>query len=164
MILIHKQTKRSFGCGYLQLNCLSLVNFNRFGRNLLSFVTANDEGHKRVGFVDGYGIVPTSMYLLILTMLPAAIVFLFSMLLFVGNIADVYTDVVAKLRFHASVQYSESKTFHARKMKRIIVKKCRSLTPMAVKYIPVSQPICRMFARDWLQNIVDRLFDAILLF
>lgn len=113
--------------------------------------------------VNGYGMIPVHIYWLICSMGPVCIGFLFFTLIFVGNACDRSTTVTRKLRFASSVHYSVNKS-QDRKNKRILMKKCKNLQPMALIYLPVSQPIGRRFARDWFQNIVDRLFDAIILF
>lgn len=114
--------------------------------------------------VNGYGMVPTYLYWMAFIIAPVAVIILFVMLLFVGSAADMSIVLLRKLRIVASLRLPGASNFSDGKLKIITVKKSNSLWPLAVCYLPVSQPTSRTFARNWLQNIVDRLFDAILLF
>lgn len=112
--------------------------------------------------INGYELVPLYMYLMIVVMAPVLFTIVFAMLVFVSTAADMSEVVTRKLQNAASDQVQASG--FDRKLKIILKKRCKSIVPFAVQYVPVTQPISRVFARNWLQNIVDRLFDAILLF
>lgn len=113
--------------------------------------------------IRGYGLVPAYMYWMIVAMAPICFIFLFGMLLFVANIADLSKISLNKLCSTASSLVVVFKTSADRRKQRILIRKCKTLLPVAVRYIPVSQPVCRTFAKNWLQNGVDRLFDGIIL-
>lgn len=114
--------------------------------------------------VDGYELVPAYVYWMMFTLAPSLFLTFIGTLLIVGSVCDISTVLTRKLRHVCSVQRSKSRSLSDRSLQRISMKKCNSLAPLAVQYLPVSQPISRNFARNWFQNIVDRWFDAILFF
>lgn len=114
--------------------------------------------------VNGYGLVPTYIYWMLFCVLPPGFVYIYGMLLYAAGIYDMSAVVIRKLRCEAQTKMSLCKSYADRRHKTIWTKKCHSLLYFAMIYLPVSKPISRLFARDWFETIVDRLFDAIILF